>query len=443
MKKKIVIVLNIAGLSPALLEKANHLPNITAFKKEAVYRRMTPTFPAVTCSVQASLLTGKPPADHGIVGNGYFDRAAMTTQFWRQENALVNGPRIWDIMKERNPDSKIAVFFWQNSKYINADIVVTPSPLHTDKAMIEWCYSKPVGFYEQLSQKTGPFNLRDYWGPLAGAKSSQWISQTSLLTLKQELPDITLVYIPHLDYISQRQRPDSPEVEKELGIVDRIAGDFIAFRQDYGTQDVVIFIISEYGLIPVSGAVFPNRVLRRAGLLKVRQIAGCDYIDFEESSAFAVVDHQVAHIYCRKNMVEETRKALTGVDGISQIIDPRRPSGREEFQIHHQRSGELIVLSHPDRWFAYYYWDDDSKAPFYARTVDIHNKPGYDPCELFVDMKTMSIPLAPELVKGSHGLPAKTDAQQSVMICSDSAINDYAPEPFYATQFLGMLYRVI
>lgn len=440
MKKKMVIVLNIVGLSPKLLEKTSLIPNITGLKKSGTYRKMAPTFPAVTCSVQASLLTGKPPADHGIVGNGWFDRADMQTQFWAQGNALVRGPRIWDIMKERNPDSKIAVLFWQNSKYINADIVITPSPLHTDKGMIEWCYSKPSGYYEQISRKIGAFSLKDYWGPMASVKSSQWITEAALETLKQESPDMTLVYIPHLDYVSQRQSPDSPEVEKELGVVDGIVGKFLAFRNEYGKDDVVLFVISEYGLTPVTGAVFPNRVLRQAGLLKVREIGGAEYIDFEQSTAFAVTDHQVAHIYCQKNAIAETKKVLSKVDGIDRVFDR---SEQPELQIHHQRSGELVALTKPDKWFAYYYWLDDSKAPFYARTVDIHNKPGYDPAELFVDMKTMSIPLTPELVKGSHGLPARTDAQMAVMLCSDASLNDYAPEPFSATQFLGMLYRVI
>ncbi|MBI4712705.1 MAG: alkaline phosphatase family protein [Planctomycetes bacterium] len=457
MKKKISIVLNIVGLSPKLLEKTSLLPNITALKKEGTYRKMTPTFPAVTCSVQASLLTGKPPADHGIVGNGWFDRAGMQTQFWAQENALVRGPRIWDIMKERNPVSKIAVLFWQNSKYINADIVITPAPMHTDKGMFEWCYSKPTGYYEQVTQKLGTFSLKDYWGPLVSVKSSQWIAQAALQTLKQESPDMTLVYIPHLDYISQRQSPDSPAVEKDLGLADQILGKFLSFRDEYGKDDVVIFVVSEYGLTPVTGAVFPNRALRQAGLLKVREIApagqgGAEYIDFEQSSAFAVADHQIAHIYCKKNAIAETKKALGQVDGIDRVLDR---SEQLELQIHHPRSGELIALAKPDKWFAYYYWDDNVKAPHYARTVDIHNKPGYDPVELFVDMKTMSIPLAPELVKGSHGLPARTtgvvqsggpgrtDAHLAVMLCSDASLNDYAPEPFSATQFLGMLYRVI
>ncbi|MBI4834190.1 MAG: alkaline phosphatase family protein [Planctomycetes bacterium] len=440
MKKQIVIVLDIVGLSPALLKKKSLIPNITRLKASGTYRAMIPSFPAVTCSVQATLLSGKPPADHGIVGNGYFDSGTMKPEFWRQENALVNGPRIWDIMRERNKASKVAVLFWQNSKYINADIVVTPSPIHTDKGMTEWCYSKPDGYYEKLTAKIGPFSLRDYWGPMANAKSSQWIAEASLRTLKEEAPDMLLAYIPHLDYVSQRHAPDSAAVEKELKVADDIAGRFMEFREAYGKENAVLFIISEYGLVPVSGAVFPNRILRKAGLLKTREISGAEYIDFEGSDAFAVVDHQIAHIYCKPDAIEKAKKALESAEGVDKVLDR---NGQKGLQIHNPRSGQLIALSKKDKWFAYYYWEDDARTPLYARTVDIHNKPGYDPCELFVDMKTMSIPLSPELIKGSHGLPTENDNQFAVMIASEKGLDDYAPKPFNATQFLGMLYRVI
>ena len=440
MRKKIVVVLNIAGLSPVLVEKKQNLPNITRLREEGAYRKMRPTFPSVTCSVQASLLSGKPPADHGIIGNGYFDRLTMRPEFWRQENALVNGPRIWDIMKERNVESKIAVLFWQNSKYINADVVVTPSPLHTDSGMIEWCYSKPSGLYQRLVEELGPFHLRDYWGPLASAKSSDWIAQASFLILKSELPDMLLVYIPHLDYVCQRFEPNSTKVEQELTFVDGIVGKFVNFKEEYGRDNISLFVISEYGFVPVKNAVCPNIILREHGLLKVQEIVGGEYIDFEQSGAFAVVDHQTAHIYCRKNMVESVRNILTTVKHISSVFDREE---QRKFEIHHPRSGDLIALTNKDSWFAYYYWFDEKKAPFYANTVDIHNKPGYDPCELFIDPETKKIPIKPEFVRGSHGLPAETDEQLGVMICSDKKLDDYVPKSFHAIQFLGLLDRVM
>jgi predicted AlkP superfamily pyrophosphatase or phosphodiesterase len=440
MKKKITIVLNIAGLSPTLLRFEERLPNITALKKNGTYRKMKPSFPALTCSVQSTLLSGKPPADHGIVGNGYFDRISMKPEFWRQESALVNGPRIWDIMRQRDSKSKVAVLFWQNTKYIDADIVITPSPLHTESGIIEWCYSKPSGLYEKISEQLGPFNLKDYWGPFAGRKSSQWITDASLIILENELPDMLLVYIPHLDYVSQRSVPDSTQVQKELSFVDEIVGRFIGFTEKYGKENSVLFVISEYGLVPVNRTVYPNILLREKGLLKVRDIGGCEYIDFEQSNAFAVVDHQIAHIYCKPNVIKQARQIISAMSGVKRLLDRAE---QHELQIHNNRSGDLIALTQNDTWFAYYYWVDEKKAPFYARTVDIHNKPGYDPCELFIDPEKKAIPLRPELVKGSHGLPAESEQQFSVMICSSKEIDDYAPEPFNAPHFLGMLYRVI
>ena len=440
MKKKITIVLNVVGLSPVLLRDEKSLPNINTLKKEGTFRMMNPGFPAVTCSVQATLLSGKPPSDHGIVGNGYFDRLTMKPECWRQENGLVNGPRIWDIMRERNPYAKTAIICWQNSKFINADIVITPAPLHTDTGMFEWCYSKPVGLYETLSSKIGPFRLMDYWGPMAGEGSTLWITKASLEVLRTYQPEMLLAYLPHLDYFCQRAGPQSPGISQQLRLVDGLVGDFVNFRKEYGPDDVTIFIVSEYGFVPVNKTVLPNLILREKGLLRVREIAGKEYIDFELSDAFAVVDHQVAHIYCSEKSTSTVKKILEDTEGIASVLD--QPAQRA-LQINHSRSGNLIALSRRDSWFAYYYWTDDARAPFYARTVDIHNKPGYDPCELFFDPATKSIPLNPGLVKGSHGLPAEIEEQSALMICSDSKLNDYAPEPFNATQFLGMLYRVI
>lgn len=442
MKKKLIVVLDIVGLSPHLLStKASLLPNITALMQSGTYRKMAPSFPAVTCSVQASLLSGKPPEDHGIVGNGFFCRKGMHTSFWAQENSLVNGPRIWDIMHERDPKSKIAVLFFQNSKYINADIVISPSPLHTDAGMVEWCYSKPAGYYEKIAKETGDFKLMTYWGPMANEASSRWIAQAGLLTAKNEQPDMTLVYIPHLDYNLQRFGPDSTAIDKDLKVVDDIAGQFMDMRKSYGPDEMTLFVISEYGMVPVKKAVCPNRVLREAGLLKTREIAGREYIDFELSGAFAVVDHQIAHVYCNnKGALKDVEKLLRKTEGVADVLDAGK---KHALGCNNARAGDLMLLANRDAWFAYYYWTDDSKAPFYARTVDIHNKPGYDPVELFVDMQTRSIPLKPEMVRGSHGLPAKDDEQMAVMLCSDKSLNGYAPQDFSATQFLAMLYRVM
>jgi predicted AlkP superfamily pyrophosphatase or phosphodiesterase len=434
MKKKIVIVVNAVGLSPALLERKDLLPRISNLAAEGTYRPMEPSFPALTSSVQATLLSGKPPADHGIVGNGWFFRDSMRPEFWRQENGLVRGPRIFDIARERDSRARVAVLFWQNSKYIDADVVISPSPLHAGNRLVEWCYSKPPGLYEELSEKIGPFNLSDYWGPLAGEGSSQWISSASLSLLEgTDPPDMLLAYLPHLDYVSQRHGPDSAEALDQLPVLDGMVGRFIDFIEGYGRSNATLFVVSEYGLVPV---------LREANLLSVREIGGGEYIDFELSQAFAVVDHQIAHIYCRDPESENrAQEVLSCVEGVASVLDG---DGKQALEVNHPRSGDLILLAETDSWFHYKYWAGDSRAPFFAGSVDIHNKPGYDPCELFFDPASKAIPTDPALVKGSHGLPPEGRREaQAVMVCSDPSLDDYTPQDFKATQFLGMLYRVM
>ena len=372
-----VIVLNVVGLSPRHFEKPELIPNLSRLQM----RPMRPSFPAVTCSVQATLLSGKPPSEHGIIANGYFDRETMQVKFWEQPASLVQAPRLWDML----PGCKTAVLFWQNSMYINADIVVTPRPLHLDSGMVQWCYSKPAGYYEELRSEIGDFKLQKYWGPVAGLESSQWIARAAQYTWRKHKPNLLLVYLPHLDYASQRLGSDVSEALREI---DAIAGELIDEFQN-------VIVCSEYSLTPVSGALYPNRMLRDAGLLRVREIAGKEYLDFELSDAFAMVDHQIAHIFCKAGKAEVARRALPGMAFT---------------HIAHPRAGELVAIAPRDKWFAYYWWTDWDKAPEFAFTVDIHRKPGYDPCELWFDwrrfLRTRRLPTTatnPDLVKSSHG----------------------------------------
>lgn len=372
-----VVILNVVGLSPRHFEQPGLIPNLAKLRM----RPMRPTFPAVTCSMQATLLTGQPPSEHGIIANGYFDRDTYEVKFWEQPEKLVQRPRLWDML----PGKKTAVLFWQNSMYINADIVVTPRPLHLDSGMVQWCYSKPAGYFEKLRQEIGDFKLQHYWGPVAGLGSSRWITKAAKWTYRHERPDLMLVYLPHLDYSSQKFGPTQPQALHE---VDALVGELMF-------EDATVIVCSEYALTPVSGALYPNRQLRAAGLLRCREIAGKEYLDFELSDAFAMVDHQIAHIYCKPGKLDTARAALPGVEFAT---------------LNHPRAGELIAVAPKDKWFAYYWWDDWAKAPEFAYTVDIHRKPGYDPCELWFDWKkflsTRHLPTTgtnPALVKGSHG----------------------------------------
>lgn len=387
-----VILLNVVGLSPRHFERPALIPHLARLH----YRPLRPTFPAVTCSVQASLLSGKPPTEHGIIANGYFDRDTFEVKFWEQASALVQAPRLWDLL----PGRKTAVLFWQNSMFIHADIVVTPRPLHLESGLVPWCYSKPAGYYERLAAELGPFPLHHYWGPAAGLASSRWIAGAAVRTWRRERPDLMLVYLPHLDYASQKIGPNPPAALRE---VDALVGELLEeFR------DATVLVCSEYALTPVTGALYPNRQLRMAGLLRVREIAGKEYLDFELSDAFAMVDHQVAHLYCRPGKLDAARAALCGEPPASGPAGAG-DSGVAFTTIAHPRAGEWVAIAPADKWFAYYWWDDWKKAPEFAFTVDIHRKPGYDPCELWFDCRRMArtFKLAtgtdPSRVKGSHG----------------------------------------
>jgi predicted AlkP superfamily pyrophosphatase or phosphodiesterase len=352
------------------------------------------------------MLTGMSPAQHGIVGNGWLFRDTGEVRFWQQSNALIQGEPLYKGVKT-------AKMFWWFNQGADVEWYATPKPHYGSDG------SKQFGILDQtgcsLEAKLGPFPFPSFWGPKAGLPSSDWIARASALVLRQNKPDLTLVYLPHLDYEYQRVGPGGAQQLKE---VDDAAGLVIDAAKEIGAKVVVV---SEYGLVPVSKPVYLNQALRRAGWLAVRDGPYGEMLETFESKAFAVVDHQLAHLYVRGLPLDEVRKAVEKIDGVDRVVDPK------ELELHHPRSGELIALAKPDAWFAYPYWLDDTRAPDFARTVDIHRKPGYDPCELFLTSAPKAaarllqkklgfryrmdvIPLDASIVKGSHGLrPAPGD----------------------------------
>ena len=413
---KYSILVDAVGLEQKHLD-SGLVPNIAKITEKGHAAKLEPTFPAVTCTVQASLLSGKYPREHGIIANGFYDRGTYSVSFWEQSSSLVQVPRAWDIVKQNN-SKKTAVLFWQNTMYANSDIVVTPRPIHLDDKMVMWCYSKPVGYYEKLKEKFGEFNLATYWGPLASPKSSEWIANAAEYTLESERPNFLFVYIPHADYSAQRFGKESVQVRDDLKKVDEIVGRLVQKTTNLGIDEETQFIIvSEYAFNDVNSAVPLNLALRDAGLLSIRTIQDKEYLDFEYSNAFAMVDHQMAHIYIKDGFERETRKVLEATPGVDRILDG---VSKKELAIDHERSGELIAISPKDMWFSYYWWHDESKAPDFARKVDIHRKPGYDPVELFIDQKTRSIPLDTSLVKGSHGRPPDLETGEGLAFYASS-----------------------
>jgi len=406
---KHIIVIDIVGLERKHISE-NLTPNIFNISQTGETRNIETVFPAVTCTVQSSLLSGSYPEIHGIISNGLYNRQHYAVSFWEQSSNLVQADRIWDTVKLRGTGSKTAVLFWQNTMYSNADIVLTPRPLHMDDRIIMWCYSKPPGLYEKLFQKIGKFDLSWYWGPLASKKSSEWIELATEFVLENEMPNFLFTYIPHLDYAFQRNGTSYKNIKDDLKFIDDLVGRLVKKATNIGIiEDTQFIIFSEYGFTDVNSDISLNTIFRENELISVREIEEVEYLDLEYSKAFAMVDHQVAHIYVKENYANSVKKILEGIKGVDMILDKE---SKQHLRINHPRSGDLIAVSNTDKWFSYYWWFDPSKSPSFAKKVDIHRKPGYDPVELFFDPSTKSIPLDGKLVKGSHGrLPSEGETK--------------------------------
>ncbi len=456
-----LLVLNIAALTPPLLTHMPHLRTLTDDHGDGPghLARLEPVFPAVTCTVQASILTGLAPREHGIVGNGWYFRDVGEVQFWRQHNALVAGEKVWETARRRFPGYRVANICWWYAMGAGTDITVTPRPVyHADGHKSPDCYTTPPALHDELTSRIGPFPLFDYWGPGAGLASSRWIARATAHILHTARPDLTLAYLPHLDYDLQRHGPHSPQAVNAAADLDQVLAPLLQQARDQG---VTVLALSEYGITPANQPVHLNRALRSAGLLSVHTQAGMEYLDPWTSRAFAVADHQAAHIYVREPAdVPRVRDLITALPGVDQVIDP---ASQAKLGIDHPRSGELVVIAAPEAWFTYYYWLDDARAPDFARGVDIHRKPGYDPVELFLDpddplvriraaagliRKRLGLRHAFSLisldarhVRGSHGrLPVHPDDGPVVLCPGDSQIPPR--ESYAATEIAALLLRL-
>jgi predicted AlkP superfamily pyrophosphatase or phosphodiesterase len=366
-------------------------------------------------------LTGLLPRDHGIVGNGWYFRDLAHIAFWRQSNHLIHGEKIWDTARHLNAAFTCAQMFWWFNMYSSVEWSVTPRPIYpADGRKIPDIYSQPAGLRERLVAELGEFPFFDFWGPKAGVRSSEWIASASALVEAWHSPTLMLVYLPHLDYDLQRFGPSDPRTRANVAAVDAICGRLIKTFLDRGRR---VIVLSEYGLMDVNRPVHLNRVLREEGLLAVRDELGTDALDAGASQAFAVADHQFAHVYvCDSRRVGGVKALLQQAAGVDLVLDRRDQAA---IGLDHERAGDLVAVAESDSWFTYYYWTDNRRAPDFARTVDIHRKPGYDPAELLLDptirlprlkiaatlaKKALGfryllevIPLDASLVRGSHG----------------------------------------
>jgi predicted AlkP superfamily pyrophosphatase or phosphodiesterase len=427
-----LLVIDVVGMTPDLLA---HMPRVRRVAESGFTAELGTVLPAVTCSVQSTFLTGALPRDHGIVGNGWYFRDLGEVLLWRQHNALVQGEKLWDVVRRERPDLRVANICWWYAMGADVDTTVTPRPVyHADGRKAPDCWTWPPELHDRLTDELGPFPLFTYWGPTAAITSSRWIVEAARRVLPDH--DLTLVYVPHLDYDLQRFGPDSPQAVQAARDVDAVLAPLL---DDAEAAGVRVVLLSEYGITPARRPVDVNRLLRREGLLHVHHNATGELLDPWTSRAFAVADHQLAHVYVKDPAdLDRVAELLRGLDGVGEVLDR---AGQAAYGLDHERAGELVLVAEPDAWFTYYYWLDDANAPDFARAVEIHKKPGYDPAELFLDPEdrwvkaraaaglvrkklglryAMSVvPLDPAPVSGTHGRLPDDAAHGPVLVCSD------------------------
>jgi predicted AlkP superfamily pyrophosphatase or phosphodiesterase len=454
MKK--TVVLDIVALSPRVI--GAHTPFLKSWIESKQRAVVEPVLPAVTCSAQSVYLTGKWPSENGIVGNGWYFQDECEIKFWRQSNKLVQAEKVWEVLKKENPEFTVANMFWWYNMYSSADYAVTPRPLYLqDGRKMPDCHSQPMELRERLQKELGQFPLFSFWGPKTSIESSRWIAEAAKKVDQWHNPTLNLIYIPHLDYGLQKYGIDFDKIGKDLQEVDDLAKDLITYFEKQGTQ---VLLLSEYAITTVSNPVHLNRIFREKGWIQVKDELGKETLDAGTSAVFAVADHQVAHIHVKdKSKLAEVKALLEKTPGVEKVLDE---AGKKVHHIDHERSGDLVVIADADSWFTYYFWMDDAKAPDYARCVDIHRKPGYDPVELILDPKIKIplltvgskvlkkklgfrylmdvIPLDATLVKGAHGRIPESDLDKPLFV-SDAAINSL--EKIQPTEVFELILRTV
>ncbi|GIW89905.1 MAG: alkaline phosphatase family protein [Pirellulaceae bacterium] len=419
-----VVLLSIPALAPTDVDRMPHLQRVTS---GGCCVPLVPSFPAVTWPVHAAMVTGLGPKDHGVVGNGFFWRAEGRVEMWTAGNEVIAVPQVWDRLRQA-AQLRSAVWFPMLAKRSSADFVCMPAPIHNpDGTESLWCYTKPPEYYRELLERLGHFPLQHFWGPLANIKSTAWIVDSAVMAAERFRPDFFLIYLPHLDYAAQRTGPQSPEAATAVAELDQQIGRLAeGFQAAYGGRPITWLVAGEYRIVPVDHVLYPNRLLREAGYLVVRESEQGELLDVGASQAWAMVDHQYSHVFVRDQdpaVARRVAQLFSGEPGVAEVlVGPERA----KYGLDCDRAGDVIVISSPNSWQAYYWWLEDEKAPAFARTVDIHAKPGYDPVELHFDPVRRAIPIDATLVRGSHGAPATDPSQWTVFLASEASL---APQP--------------
>ena len=433
-----VVLLSVPGLRSKDVDAMPRLKQLVAGGDST---ELVSGFPAVTCSVQSSMTTGVTPDEHGVVGNGFFWREQGEVEMWTAPNDCILRPQLWDIMHEHDAELTAAVWFPLHSKFCGADYVCTPAPIHNpDGSESLWCYTKPESFYGEIVEQLGHFPLQHFWGPMANIKGTAWIVASAVEAARRYRPNLFYIYLPHLDYAAQKIGPDSPEALQALVELDEEIGRLIdGFEEAYQEKSPLWVVASEYVITPVDHVTYPNRVLREAGLLTIDERDGREYLNPAESKAWAMADHQFSHVFVREAdpaVVNEVCNLFANVEGIAEVLTRDQ---LDKYYLVHERTGDLVLVSTNNSWQAYYWWLDDARAPEFARTVDIHRKPGYDPVEMFWDPVSKGIPLDPSLVKGSHGAPPVDPSQRGVLLASSKGV--FVEQPLAETDVADIVLR--
>ena len=439
-------VINVVGLSQSLI--GEDTPLISAFAKRQQLAHITPAFPAVTCTAQSNYLTGARPSQHGIVANGWYHREQAEVQFWKQSNHLVQSPKVWEELKRLDPTFTCAKLFWWYNMYSTADYSITPRPMYpADGRKVFDIYTHPGGIRGDIKQALGEFPFPAFWGPAAGVDTPQatrdavshWIAESAKWIERRHAPTLNLIYLPHLDYNLQRFGPYDPRIKQDMRDIDLIVGNLIEF---FSERNIQVVLLSEYGISRVDTPIHLNRRFREQKWIVVREELGREILDAGASKVFAVADHQVAHIYVNdSSLLPAVRELVSGLKGVATVMGEKE---KHDAGMDHQRAGDLIAVSKENAWFTYYYWLDDSVAPDFSRTVDIHRKPGYDPVELFLDpaikrpklkigwrllqkklgfrMLMDVVPLDADLVKGSHGCCPASKKEWPILIAPPALV---------------------
>ncbi|MBI3268272.1 MAG: alkaline phosphatase family protein [Planctomycetes bacterium] len=431
-----LLVLDIPGLSPQLLKRGDRMPTIKSLADNGMSCALRPPFPALSATAHASIFTGTHAMEHGIVGNALFDRTRYELGYAEPFANLTTGARLWQTAKKRKPDFTVAALFWNGLLYGDCDLYLSPAPFKTERGdFVSDCFSRPRDLYTKLAKALGPFDCKWLWGPTLTFQASQWIARAARQVFEENQPNLTLAYLPQLDASIQKYGVNSPQVLIDLGKIDTLVKEFMDI---VAKKSGVLILMSDYGMTDVKGEIAINRILRSTYFLEVREIAGKEYIDFGYSKAFAVVDHQIAHVFVNSNLTKPIKDLLVEVPGIESVLDEQ---GKKDFKVAHGRCGDLIAIAAKDKWFHYPWWVDDAKAPGFARRVDPARKMGYDPLEMIQDPRTKQIETNPALIKASHGRPPRDVSEMGVFLCSRRSA-DKPPDVLSAVELGAYLLKL-